>query len=117
MFDSLNVDVLDSFIYKSNGWDLRHKKGSELIITLTYFSMTSVSTVGLGDYHPLSDLERIMCSFLILFGVMIFSYFMGNLQKMMMKFKMLDQNDDSENELQKFFVLMTRFNHGYPISK
>lgn len=52
--------------------------------------MTSLSTVGLGDYYPISDYERMMGSFLLLFGVMIFSYFMGNLQKMMMKIKMLD---------------------------
>ena len=79
--------------------------------------MTSLSTVGLGDYYPISDFERMMGSFLLLFGVMIFSYFMGNLQKMMMKIKMLDQNDDSENELQKFFGLMIQFNNGHPISK
>ena len=117
IFDSLNVEVLDSFLYKADGWDLRDKSGPQLVITLTYFSMTSLSTVGFGDYHPRSDSERVMGSFLLLFGVMIFSYFMGNLQKMMMKIKKLDQNDDSENELQKFFGLMTQFNNGHPINK
>ena len=79
--------------------------------------MTSLSTVGFGDFHPISDLERILGSFMLLFGVMIFSYFLGKLKKMMMKIKLLDQNTDSENELQKFFVLMTQFNYGLPIRK
>ena len=38
---------------------------------------TSLSTVGFGDYHPRSDLERLLCSAILIFGVSIFSYVMG----------------------------------------
>jgi len=104
-------------LYKEDSWDLRDHSDWKLIIILTYFSMTSLSTVGFGDYHPRSDVERLVSAFLLLFGVMIFSYFMGKLQKLIKKIKMLEKNDDFENELQKFFVLMTQFNYGHPISK
>ena len=46
-------------------------------ILMVYYSFTSLSTVGLGDLNPRSDCERIFCSFMLLFGVAIFSYIMG----------------------------------------
>jgi hypothetical protein len=46
-------------------------------IIAIYFSFTSLSTVGFGDYHPRSDPERLLVAFILLFGVAIFSYCMG----------------------------------------
>jgi hypothetical protein len=42
-----------------------------------YFSFTSLSTVGFGDFYPKSDVERLVGAFMIMFGVAIFSMFMG----------------------------------------
>lgn len=53
--------------------------------------MTSLSTVGFGDYYPISDEERIVGSFVLLFGVMLFSIFMGHLIEMIYSIKRLDQ--------------------------
>lgn len=44
---------------------------------MTYYSFTSLATVGFGDFHAESDEERLITIFVILFGGMIFSYFMG----------------------------------------
>lgn len=44
-----------------------------------YFAFTSLSTVGLGDYHPRSDLERAIGAFALLFGVTVTSYVMENI--------------------------------------
>jgi len=52
--------------------------------------MTSMSTVGFGDYYPISDEERIVYSFVLLFGVALFSIFMGQLIDMINNFKLLD---------------------------
>ena len=45
---------------------------------ILYFSFTSLSTVGFGDYHPTNDIERLIGAFILLFGVAIFSIVMGN---------------------------------------
>ena len=45
---------------------------------MTYFSFTSLSTVGLGDFNPRSDYERLIISLILMFGVAVFSYVMGN---------------------------------------
>ena len=43
------------------------------IITCFYFALTTLSTVGFGDYYPRSDEERMLGAFVILFGVALFS--------------------------------------------
>jgi hypothetical protein len=45
-------------------------------IANVYFAFTSLSTVGFGDFHPISDLERLFCAFILVLGVLIFSYLM-----------------------------------------
>ena len=44
-----------------------------------YFAFTSLSTVGFGDFYPVSDLERVVGSFVLLIGVAMFSYILGEL--------------------------------------
>ena len=63
------------------------KTDSEKLIALTYFTFTTLSTVGLGDYHPRSDSERLLGAFILMFGVAITSYIMENLNDMLIKFK------------------------------
>ena len=79
----LDYDYLDpkkeidkeSFIWK---FDLNNFSHSKVTIVATYFAFTSLSTVGFGDYYPVSDMERLVGAFVLLFGVAIFSYIMGN---------------------------------------
>lgn len=71
-------------------WSLFDISGPGRAIITTYYAMTSLSTVGFGDYYPLSDEERVVCSFVLLFGVMLFSIFMGQLLDMIENFQNLD---------------------------
>ena len=57
--------------------------GQTLIIT--YFAFTSLSTVGFGDFNPRSDYERVLIAIILLFGVAIFSYVMGNFLEILNK--------------------------------
>ena len=50
---------------------------AEQTIVATYFAFTSLSTVGFGDYHPRSDLERVVGAIMLCFGVAIFGFAMG----------------------------------------
>ena len=44
---------------------------------------TTLSTVGLGDYHPVSDYERVFGSLILLFGVLTTSVVMERLSLML----------------------------------
>ena len=50
-----------------------------------YFSFTSLSTVGFGDFHPRSDMERVIGAFLFCSGVAIFSTIIGIFLEMVSK--------------------------------
>jgi len=63
-------------------FDLLEIDNVKRTISLMYFAFTTLSTVGLGDYHPISNLERVTCAFLMLFGVMITTFVIEQYSKM-----------------------------------
>jgi len=94
----------NEFISNRNAWN-------RTLIVL-YYAFTSLTTVGFGDYHPKSDYERIFIAIMLLFGVAIFSYTMGNfIQIINSIFRMMDGFEEDDN-LSKFFGLIKQFNHG-----
>ena len=82
-----------------------------------YYAFTSLSTIGFGDYNPKSDIERILCAFILLFGVAIFSFVMGTFIDILHEITQLTKDLDEGDELAKFFGLIVRFNGNKPIDK
>ena len=64
------------------------------MIISTYFALTTLSTAGLGDYYPVSDIERLVGSIFFLSGVALFSFIIGELEWMIGKFLKLDSEVD-----------------------
>ena len=56
---------------------MNERSDYDILIAYLYFSFTSLTTVGFGDYNPRSDIERLFIAFGLLFGVAIFSFIMG----------------------------------------
>lgn len=50
------------------------------LVTCMYFSLTTLSTVGYGDYYPNSIFEKIFGSIIQIFGVTFFSILMNKFQ-------------------------------------
>ena len=76
LFDISNSDFFAQF-------ELEEKSTSELIITFWYFSFTTITTVGLGDYYPVSNFDRLFFSFYILAAVLVFSVVMSELDEVL----------------------------------
>jgi hypothetical protein len=53
------------------------KKNFHNCLSVTYFSLTTLSTIGFGDFNPKSNVERFIIAFVLLFRVMVFSLIMG----------------------------------------
>jgi len=97
----------DSFIYAN---DLDGKTNYDKMILLTYFAFTTLSTVGLGDYHPVQNNERLLGTFILLFGVWITSFIMENLNNMITQLNSLFKNFEQNSELNHFLGTLEKFN-------
>ena len=104
----MNTFREEQFITKN---DIDKMTPVEQTILVTYFMFTTISTIGLGDYHPISNFERIVCTFLFVAGVTIFSVIMGNFIKIIDTFRTFNDDLDQDDELRKFFVVLAKFNY------
>lgn len=86
-------------------------------ILLVYYSFTSLSTVGFGDYNPKSNTERILIAFFLLFGVAIFSYIMGNFITILQTFNEMMAGNEDDTNLGRFFGVLMKFNGGNHLNK
>jgi hypothetical protein len=86
-----------------------------LLISL-YFAFTSLSTVGFGDYAPRGNIERLFGAFMLLFGVAIFSYIMGNFIDILTQIQNYTASLDDGDTLTKFFGIIKKFNNDKPIN-
>lgn len=92
-------------------FDFKSLDSVDRAIVSTYFAFTSLSTVGFGDYHPRSNIERMVGAFILMFGVAIFSFIMGNFIQMVETLGNYNEDPDYGIELYKFFGTIKKFNY------
>lgn len=115
--EPFDEDFHPTFIQNTD-WDIQRQnvvQGQSLIIIQMYFMMTSLSTVGFGDYYPKNDYERIGGSFILLAGVTVFSYIMMKLADMIINFSVMNGESQDNQEIEDFFLLLKKFNYNFPI--
>ena len=72
--------------------------------------------MGFGDFHPQSDTERALAAFVLMFGVAVFSYFMGVFIEILQLNHQLNYSLDEGDQLSKFWGLLRQFNNDLPIN-
>jgi hypothetical protein len=103
----------DHFSFLSNSeWEFTDFNGRDITVVAMYFALTSLSTCGFGDLYPKTDFERLFCSIMLLSGVSVFSYVLGELKYMMTNLKNSDGDIDEKEKLEMFFLLLQKFNYG-----
>jgi hypothetical protein len=85
------------------------------VLIAFYYSFTSLSTVGFGDYHPKSNAERIFCAVVLVSGVIIFSVVMGTFIEMIQVYNILNGDIDESDDLTRFFGLIKKYNNNRDI--
>jgi hypothetical protein len=80
------------------------------MVIFMYFSFTSLTTIGFGDFNPRGDLERIYISFGLLFGVAIFSYIMGLYIEIIVSVNNNNAAPGDGDGLSKFFGILRHYN-------
>jgi hypothetical protein len=115
---NLTIDFLEegaSTFYTDFG--LEYVDDIEAMLSVVYFAFTTLSTVGFGDFHPRADVERIVMSFILITGVAMFSFIMGNFIEIVKTYKIVTAENDDSEELNKWLGMIARFNNGTPLPK
>ena len=86
------------------------------LLVSCYFALTTLSTVGYGDYFPISSEERIFAVIIMLGGVAFFSYIMGSFIEIISNYEQKMGNIDYSSNLHEWIHQLTRFtpNHTVP---
>lgn len=80
---------------------------SQRLYTCMYYSLTTLSTVGYGDFSPQSIMEKIFGSIIQIFGVTFFSILMNKFQDIVVSIKGQSEGQN-EQKLQQWFYLIRR---------
>ena len=78
---------------------------SQIIISC-YYALTTLSTVGYGDFFPISNFERITAVIIMLGGVAFFSYIMGNFIEIISNYDSKMGMVDKSAELHNWLILL-----------
>ena len=69
----------------SNGFE--DQEIAELYTTAFYFTVTTITTVGYGDISGTNTTERVICIFLMIIGVLFFSFSSGSLTQIISNYE------------------------------
>lgn len=88
---------------------------NEVSIAMQYYSFTTMSTVGLGDFNPKSDAERLACSLVMLCGVSITTLLIYSLESSSKEIKEYIEKNNDLRQLGLFFSTLKKFNNDSPL--
>ena len=71
---TLHTTTSDDQFTFYNEYEMYDKTEKENLVSVVYFMFTTLSTVGFGDFHPKSEVERAVMTFILLIGVATFSW-------------------------------------------
>lgn len=108
--NELQADEKDTW-YKRNKLAEKH---SQIVISC-YFALTTLSTVGYGDFYPISSLEMITTVVVMMLGVAFFSYIMGNFIEIMGNQEKKMGAVDKSEDFNEWLTGLTRFTMNQPL--
>ena len=88
----------------------------DVLVIVWYYSLTTLSTIGYGDFSPVSTTEKLIVAIILMFAVAIFSIIMGNFLEILMARNNLESSGNHK-DLSKWIALLTKFNDQKPLSR
>ena len=112
---NLDVDVEEgnTFIKAFNLETLQSDK--QRLIVCCYFALTMLSTVGYGDYYPMSSREMIAAVIIMLACVAIFSFIMSSFLEIISSYNQKMDTVDKSKQLDRWISSLERYTMGTPL--
>lgn len=111
--DQMNWD--DNTFYSA--FELAKNSDFYNMVVYVYFSFTTLSTIGYGDFHPVSKIERFVASFILLIGVALFSFIMGNFIEILLNYKTITADNNESEDLTKWLNVLAKFSKTRKLNK
>ena len=88
----------------------------DVLVIVWYYGLTTLSTIGYGDFSPVSTTEKLIVAIILMFAVAIFSIIMGNFIEILMARNNLEATGNHK-DLSKWIALLTKFNDQKPLAR
>ena len=116
-----NIDVYNGYTtfysYEDYGFSETHDDDKmNNLVKFWYFAITTLSTIGYGDYCPKSVNEKWVNGFILLVGVAIYSLIMNYLIQIIDDYKKIEEVG-KHKDLSNWIIMLQKFNGGNPLSK
>jgi hypothetical protein len=86
------------------------------VIIVCYYALTTLSTVGYGDYYPISRNEKVVGCILMLVGITFFAQIIGSFIEIIQSYDQSMGNEEMGSSLNSWMTLLSRFTDK-PLSK
>ncbi len=87
------------------------------LIISSYYALTTLSTLGYGDFYPLTDREVLLAVIYIFAGAAFFAYIMGSFIEIISNYHRKMGSIDRITPLRNWMTMMLRFTGDKPLSK
>lgn len=87
------------------------------LVLCCYFALTTLSTVGYGDLTPKSNIERIFGIIIMILGIALFSYIMGNFNDVLTNYDKQMGIVDKSADLQVWITSLTKFTNNQALPR
>ena len=112
---SNEIDRSDHNFVKN--FELDQATNARKLIVSCYFTLTTLSTVGYGDFYPQSTLERIVGIIVLLLGVAFFSYTMGTFIEIITNYDQKMGVIDRGTDLHNWMTILSRYTNNKPLPR
>jgi hypothetical protein len=93
-----------------NEYGMGQLSESDNLIRMIYFAITTLTTIGFGDFNPKSEIERIATTLILLAGVCCFSYIMNQFMEIVIDYRHVTAENQQSEELSRWLGLVCHFN-------
>lgn len=107
---------LTDFKELSNEWSEENDVEFYDFISLFYFSLVTLATIGYGDIVPKTNTEKVLDMLIMFCGVGFFSFIMGSFIEILQNFqKNVSGPENRTYEIDNWLKLLTRFRLNRPL--